>query len=109
MHNPESVLVNETHKLLKSYEIQMDYLISVRRPHHMKINKKERTCRIVDFAVPADHIVKLKDSEKRDKYVDLDRELKNLWNMKVRVIPNIIVIVHGLKKEKGRLIYANSF
>ena len=31
----------------------------------------------MDFAVPADHRVKLKESEKRDKYLDLARELKN--------------------------------
>ena len=37
-------------------------------------NKKERSDRIVDFAVPADHKVKLKESEKRDKYHDLARE-----------------------------------
>ena len=28
--------------------------------------KKKGTCQIVDFAVPADHGVKLKESEKRD-------------------------------------------
>ena len=28
-------------------------------------------CKIVDFAVPADHIIKLKENEKRDKYLDL--------------------------------------
>ena len=35
----------------------------------------------------ADHRVKLKVSKKRDKYLDLARELKKLWNMKVTVIP----------------------
>ena len=30
----------------------------------------------MDFAVPADHWVKLKESENRDKYLDLARELK---------------------------------
>ena len=48
------------------------------------------TCRIVDFAVSADHRVKLKESEKEDKYQDLARELKQLWNMKVTVIPIVI-------------------
>ena len=48
------------------------------------------TCRIVDFAVPADHRVKLKESEKNDKYLDLTRELKKLWNMKVTIIPIVI-------------------
>ena len=33
---------------------------------------------IVDFAVPADHRVKIKENKKRNKKVDLARELKNL-------------------------------
>ena len=37
---------------------------------------------IVDFAVPADHKIKLKEGEKKDKYLDLARESKKLWNMK---------------------------
>ena len=48
---------------------------------------KKRTCRIVYFAVMADHRVKLKESEKKDKYLDLAMELKKLWNMKMTVIP----------------------
>ena len=47
-------------------------------------------CKIVDFAVQAEHRVKLKESEKRDKYLDLARELKKLWNMKVAIIPIVI-------------------
>ena len=31
----------------------------------------------MDFAVSADHRVKLKESEKKDKYLELARELKN--------------------------------
>ena len=30
----------------------------------------------MDFAVPADHRVKLKEDEKKDKYLDLAEELK---------------------------------
>ena len=33
-------------------------------------------CRIVNLAVQVDHRVKLKESEKRDKNIDLGRELK---------------------------------
>ena len=49
--------------------------------------QKKRTCKIVDFVVPADQRVKLKESEKKDKYIDLAKKLKKLWNMKVAVIP----------------------
>ena len=55
---------------------RMDHLISPRRPDRIIINKKKRTCKIVDFAVPADHRIKLKECEKKDKYLDLARELK---------------------------------
>ena len=54
------------------------------RPYN---NKKKRTCKIVNFAVPVDHGVKFKESEKKDKYLNLVRELKKkLSNMKVTVI-----------------------
>ena len=44
--------------------------------------QKKRTCKIVDFAVLADYTVKLKQSEKKDKYFDLARELKNCGTWK---------------------------
>ena len=52
--------------------------------------QKKRTCKIVDFAVPADHRIKLKDCEKKDKYLDLARELKKLWNMQATIKPIVI-------------------
>ena len=87
MHNPTP----DTHKLLWYFDIQTDHLISARRPELIIIiNNKMRICKIVNFAVPADHRVKLKESEKKDKYHDLDRELKNRWDMNVMFILIII-------------------
>ena len=65
MHNPASILENDTHKLLWDFNIQMDHLISARKPDLIIIKKKKRTCKIVDFAVPADHRIKLQESEKK--------------------------------------------
>ena len=77
-----------THKLLWDFDIQTDHLISARRPGLIIINKKKkkRICKIVDFAVPADHRIKLKECEKKYKYLDLARELKKLWNMTVPIV-----------------------
>ena len=62
----------------------------------------------MDFAVPADHRVKLKENERRDKYLDLAWELKKLWNMKVTVIPIVIValgaVIKELIKRMGELV-----
>ena len=42
MHNPASVLENDTHKLLWDFDIQTDHLISARRPDLIIINKKKK-------------------------------------------------------------------
>ena len=60
----------------------------ITRPYNNQ--QKRRICRIVNFAVPADNRVKLNKSEKKDKYLDLAREQKKLWSMKVMIIPIII-------------------
>ena len=58
-------------------DIQTDHLISAWRPALMIINKKKkRIWKIVDFAIPADHKVKLKESEKKNKNLDITTELK---------------------------------
>ena len=108
MHKPASVQENKTHKLLWDFYTQTDHFISARRRDLVIINNKnnnqnKRTCKIVYFAVSADHRVKLKESKKKDKYLDLARELKKkLWNMKVTVITIVIsalgTVTKGLTK-----------
>ena len=69
------------------------------RPYNNQ--QKKRICKIVDFAVPADHKIKLKECEKKYKYLNLARELKKLWNMKETIVP--IVIGALAKVTKGLL------
>ena len=96
MHNPASVMENERHKLLGEFwdTNGLPNLRQMTRPYNNyqkeKKKKRERSSRIVDFAVPVDHRVNLKESEKKDKYCDLAWELKKLWNMKVTFIPIVI-------------------
>ena len=76
MHNPASILENDTHKLLWDFDIETDHLILARTPDLIIINKKREIWKIVDFVVPVDHGITLKECEKKDKYLDLARELK---------------------------------
>ena len=55
----------------------------------------------MDFEVLADHRVKFKECEKRDKYLDLIKELKKVWNMKVTTIP---IVIDALSTVSKRLI-----
>ena len=102
MHNPAHVLENNTHKPLWDFDIHTNHLISTRRPDLIIINKKKRTCKIVDFAVTADHRIKLKECETKDKYLELAKGLKKLWNMQVTIIPIVIgafeTVTKGLLK-----------
>ena len=57
MHKPESVLKDEMNKILLDFAIQTDHL--ARRADFWIINKKLRTDRIVNFAIPVDLRVKV--------------------------------------------------
>ena len=108
MHNPAPVFENDTHKLLWNFDIHTDHLISARRPDLIITNKKKkRTYKIVDLAVPPDHRIKLKECEKKDKYLDLARELKKQWNMKVTIVSIVIgafgTVTEGLLKGREDL------
>ena len=65
------------------------------RPYN---NQQKISCRIVYFAVLGDHI----ENEKKDKYLDLGKELKNLWIIKVAISPIVIgalgTVTKGLLK-----------
>ena len=82
----------------RTFNIQTNHLIPARRPDLIIINKKTRICKIADFAVPADHRINLKESDKKDKYLDLARELKKLWNMKVTIVPIVIYTLGTVTK-----------
>ena len=99
LHNPESVLENRTHKLLWDFEKQTDHLISARWSDLIIINTKKRTCRIVVFTVSADYKVKLKESKKKNKYLNFARKLKKLWNMKVTVVSIVIGALGTVTKD----------
>ena len=92
MHNPAPVRENSTHKLLWDFDIHTNHQISAKRPDLIQINKeKKRTCKIVDFAVLDDNRIKLKECEKKEKYIDLVRGLKKkIWKMQVTIIPIVI-------------------
>ena len=80
MHNSAPVVENDTHKLRWHFDIHYDHLISARRPDLIIINKMKTTYKIVDFAISADHRIKLEECEKKNKYLDLARELKKTMN-----------------------------
>ena len=89
MHNPAPVLENNAHKLLWDFDIHTDHLISAKKPDLIIINnkKKKRICKIIDFAVPVNLRIRLKECEKKDKYLNIARELKKTMEHELTIIP----------------------
>ena len=89
-------------KNLGDLEIQIDHPISARRRDLVLIDKKKRTHNLVDCAIQGDNM-KMKESEKTNKYLNLAWELKRIWNMEVIVIPGVIgnlgIVTYDLEKK----------
>ena len=49
------------------FSFQTDHVIKARRPDLVIVDKKRRTCKIIDFAVPGDSRVEEKEKEKSVK------------------------------------------
>ena len=100
-HEPESVLENEDYKILWDFSIQTDHVIEARRPDLVVVDKKARTCKIIDFAVPGDSRIEEKEKDKVEKYQDLGRELQKIWNVKVKIISLVVGSLGAIPKQFG--------
>ena len=70
----------------------------------MIVYKQQRTCRVVNFAIPIDHRVKLKKGKNRYQYLDLAWEVKYPRNMKMIVIQIVICTLSSyqlISKDTG--------
>ena len=57
----------------------------------------------MDFAVSADHRVKIKENEKRDKFLDLaQKNYRRLWKLGVTVTPIVIGTLGTVHKNLKR-------
>ena len=63
------------------------------RPDVVLIDREKGECVIVDFSVPWDKNVQVKEQEKIDKYVPLAKDLTKVRKMSTRMVP---VVIGGL-------------
>ena len=54
--------------MLWDFSIQTDHVIEARRPDLVVVDKKERRCKITDFAVPGDSRIEEKAKDKIEMY-----------------------------------------
>ena len=69
------------------FSILTDHVIEARRPDLVVVDKKERSCKIIDLAVPGDSRIEEKEKDNIEQYQDLGRDLQKIWNGKVKIMP----------------------
>jgi len=76
--------------VLWSQEVHTDREVTANRPDVIIKNKKDKTCTLIDVAIPADRNVVQKEVGKKLKYKSLCIEIQRMWNLKCTIIPIII-------------------
>ena len=64
------------------------------------VDKKEKSCKIIDFAVPGDSRIEEKEKDKTEKYQELGSELQMIWNVKVKIIPLVVGSLGAIPKQQ---------
>jgi hypothetical protein len=82
---------------------QTDREVTANKPDMIGKNNKEKTCILIDVAIPADRNVTQKEAEKKLKYKSLCTEIQRGWNMKCMITPPVIgatgIATRGLRKN----------
>ena len=86
---------------MSDFSVQTDHVIEAWRPDLVAVDKKERSCKIIDFAVPGDNRIEEKEKDKIEKYQDLGRELQKMWNVKVKIILLVVGSLGAIPKQFG--------
>ena len=83
------------------FSIQTDHVIEARRPDFIVVDKKERSCKIIDFTVPGDSRIEEDEKEKIEKYQDLGRKLQKIWDVKVKIMLLVVGSLGAVPKQFG--------
>ena len=83
------------------FSIQSDHVIEPQRSDWVVVDKKDRSCKIIDFALPGDSGIDEKEKDKIEKYEDLGRELQKIWNVKMKIIPSVVGSLGAIPKQFG--------
>ena len=83
------------------FSIQTDHIIKAQGPDLLIVDKKERSCKIIDFAVPGDCRIEEKGKDEIEKYQYLGRELQKIWTVKVKIISLVVSSLGAIPKQIG--------
>jgi len=89
--------------VLWNQTVHTDRGVTANRTDVMIKNKKEKTCTLIDVAIPAERNVVQKEVEKKLKYKSLCIEIQRMWNLKYTITPIITgttgIVTRSLRKN----------
>jgi len=104
-HMPKPVCEERDVTVLWNQAVHTDREVTANMPDIIIKNKKEKTCTLIDVAIPADRNVVQKESEKKLKYKSLCIEIQRMWNLKCTIVKVIIganvIVTRSLRKNLG--------
>jgi hypothetical protein len=60
------------------------------RPYLILYYKKDKTCLLIDIDIPDYSNFNTKETEKLNKYKDLEVEVSRMWKVSIKIVPIII-------------------
>ena len=106
-HKPERVIENEIATILWDMQVHNDRTMNANKPDIIIKDKREKTCMLIDMAVPSDRNTSVKVAEKLSKYKDLEIEITKIWGMKTKIVSVVIgalgVVKKGMEKEISKI------
>ena len=89
--------------VLWNQAVHRDKEVTANRPDIKIKNKKEKTCTLIEVAIPADRKVVQNEAEKKLKYKSLCIAIQRMWNLKCTIVPVIIgatgILTRSLRKN----------
>jgi len=92
-HEPQTVSEKDDITILWDMSIQTDRKLKAKRPDIIIKNKKEKSCLLIDMAIPTNRNSSVRVTEKLFKYKHPEIEIEQMWGMKTSTIHVPVVIV----------------
>ena len=103
-HTPEPVVEGKNVTILWDFTVQTDRKIEGNRPDIIIKNHEERTCIMMDVALPSDQSISLKEFQILSKYKDLEIEVTKMWKLKTKITSVVIGALEMIKKGTQNFI-----
>ena len=78
------------------FSIQTEAKIDHNKPDILLLNKKKKTCFIIDVACPFNARIGKKEREKVEYYTDLKYEILKCWKWEVKKVLIILIVIGAL-------------